>query len=264
MAPGATTHANDMQQRHVELRITPTSDGANLIAPPNANVAPPGWYMLFALSSAGKPSIASWIQLGAGSAPPPPPPPPPPAACGDGADNDGDGKNDYPADGGCSTATDTDERGANLLANTGFESDANGDGRPDSWTSQSRFTRSSALKLAGSYSGRHFATDNVSYTVEQIVDGISAGKSYRYAGNVNIPATGDTFTLNLQMRWLDSSGTMIGTTKTIKSYTAGTGGWTLAEGSLVAPSGATAASIRMSITSLNATIYADEWAFGLT
>ena len=64
MAPGATTHANDMQQRHVELRIQPTATGADLIAPPNANVAPPGWYMLFALSPSGKPSIAKWIRLG--------------------------------------------------------------------------------------------------------------------------------------------------------------------------------------------------------
>ncbi len=47
MAPGATTHANDMQQRHVELRITPNGTGATLVAPPNANVAPPGYYMLF-------------------------------------------------------------------------------------------------------------------------------------------------------------------------------------------------------------------------
>ncbi|HLE97654.1 MAG TPA: S8 family serine peptidase [Candidatus Thermoplasmatota archaeon] len=35
--------------------------------------------------------------------------PPPPAACADGADNDGDGLVDYPADPGCSSATDTDE-----------------------------------------------------------------------------------------------------------------------------------------------------------
>lgn len=37
------------------------------------------------------------------------PPPPPPVACGDGIDNDGDGLIDYPADPGCSSASDTDE-----------------------------------------------------------------------------------------------------------------------------------------------------------
>jgi beta-glucanase (GH16 family) len=38
-----------------------------------------------------------------------PPPPPPPAACADGLDNDSDGKIDYPADPGCTSASDTDE-----------------------------------------------------------------------------------------------------------------------------------------------------------
>ena len=38
-----------------------------------------------------------------------PPPPPPATACSDGADNDGDGRVDYPADPGCSSSTDTDE-----------------------------------------------------------------------------------------------------------------------------------------------------------
>ena len=33
---------------------------------------------------------------------------------------------------------------ANLIANPGFETDANGDGRPDSWTSSTRFTRQAA------------------------------------------------------------------------------------------------------------------------
>ena len=40
------------------------------------------------------------------------PSPPPPAACGDGLDNDGDGKIDFPADGGCAGATDGDEMDA--------------------------------------------------------------------------------------------------------------------------------------------------------
>jgi hypothetical protein len=35
--------------------------------------------------------------------------PPPPPACSDGTDNDADGKIDYPADPGCTSATDTDE-----------------------------------------------------------------------------------------------------------------------------------------------------------
>lgn len=46
--------------------------------------------------------------IGAGAYPAAPPPPPPPA-CSNGKDDDGDGKVDYPADPGCSSATDTDE-----------------------------------------------------------------------------------------------------------------------------------------------------------
>lgn len=42
----------------------------------------------------------TWTDTGA---------PPPPAACGDGQDNDADGKVDFPADLGCTSAADTDE-----------------------------------------------------------------------------------------------------------------------------------------------------------
>ena len=53
VAPGATTHANDMNQRHVELSIAPTTGGVLATSPPTANVAPPGPYMLFLLNAAG-------------------------------------------------------------------------------------------------------------------------------------------------------------------------------------------------------------------
>jgi hypothetical protein len=32
-------------------------------SPPNANYAPPGWYMLFLVNSTGVPSVASWVQV---------------------------------------------------------------------------------------------------------------------------------------------------------------------------------------------------------
>src|SRR5262249_56057141 len=35
----------------------------NLTSPPNGNIAPPGYYMLFLLDSAGVPSKAQFIQL---------------------------------------------------------------------------------------------------------------------------------------------------------------------------------------------------------
>ena len=64
MAPAATTHGFDSNQRHVELRVTPRAGGLDAVAPPNANVAPPGYYMLFVLDDRGVPSVAKWVRLG--------------------------------------------------------------------------------------------------------------------------------------------------------------------------------------------------------
>jgi hypothetical protein len=63
MAPAAVTHANDMNARHVPLRVVARhSGGITLKSPPSANVAPPGWYMLFLLNN-GVPSVAKWVHL---------------------------------------------------------------------------------------------------------------------------------------------------------------------------------------------------------
>jgi hypothetical protein len=74
MAPDATTHANDMQQRHVELQVTGRIKGRRraglkVVAPPSAGVAPPGYYMLFVLNTRGEPSVARWVKLTASPAP---------------------------------------------------------------------------------------------------------------------------------------------------------------------------------------------------
>jgi len=63
MRPGAPTHAFDMEQRFVGLSYTGGSGVLNVTAPPNGNVAPPGYYMLFILNSAGVPSVASFVHL---------------------------------------------------------------------------------------------------------------------------------------------------------------------------------------------------------
>src|SRR5262249_58569952 len=48
MRPAAVTHANDMDQRSLELRATAAPGGLSLTAPADGTVAPPGYYMLFA------------------------------------------------------------------------------------------------------------------------------------------------------------------------------------------------------------------------
>jgi hypothetical protein len=78
MAPGAVTHGNDMNQRHVELQVASSdAGGINLVAPPSTAVAPPGWYMLFVLDADGTPSEARWVQFKPQAWTPPPPPPEP-------------------------------------------------------------------------------------------------------------------------------------------------------------------------------------------
>jgi len=61
--PGAQTHSIDMDQRLVGLSYTTDAGVLNVTAPPNGNIAPPGYYMLFLLNSAGVPSLARFVQL---------------------------------------------------------------------------------------------------------------------------------------------------------------------------------------------------------
>ncbi|MEV8397601.1 galactose oxidase early set domain-containing protein [Streptomyces niveus] len=64
LSPTTATHSVNTSQRHVELRIKRQGDGElDLQAPPTAEAAPPGWYMLFLLNEEGVPSVAKWISL---------------------------------------------------------------------------------------------------------------------------------------------------------------------------------------------------------
>src|SRR5262249_56632637 len=61
---GADTHAFDMDQRLVGLSFSVSdSNHLTVTGPPNGNIAPPGYYLLFLLNSAGVPSIASFVQV---------------------------------------------------------------------------------------------------------------------------------------------------------------------------------------------------------
>ncbi len=61
--PGSPTHASDMDQRLVGLSFTQGSGALTVTGPPNGNIAPPGYYLLFLLNTAGVPSVATFIQV---------------------------------------------------------------------------------------------------------------------------------------------------------------------------------------------------------
>jgi Domain of unknown function (DUF1929)/Bacterial Ig domain/Glyoxal oxidase N-terminus/Kelch motif len=60
---GAVTHFFDQNERYLPLSFTQTSGGLTVTAPVDANLAPPGYYMLFIVNSAGVPSVAPFVQV---------------------------------------------------------------------------------------------------------------------------------------------------------------------------------------------------------
>ncbi len=63
MKNGAVTHAFDMDQRMVGLNFSAGSGMLNVTGPPAGNVAPPGYYMIFLINTAGVPSVAQFVQV---------------------------------------------------------------------------------------------------------------------------------------------------------------------------------------------------------
>jgi hypothetical protein len=72
MRPCAVTHSVDMDQRAIQLVVTPGSQAKslNIQTPSDRSLAPPGPYMLFFLAN-GVPSVASFVFVGAPAPPPP-------------------------------------------------------------------------------------------------------------------------------------------------------------------------------------------------
>lgn len=62
--PGAVTHGWNQSQRFVGCAITGTAAGSvDVMAPPDGNVAPPGYYLLFIVDGARVPSVGRWIRV---------------------------------------------------------------------------------------------------------------------------------------------------------------------------------------------------------
>jgi plastocyanin len=64
MRAGAVTHGFNQNQRYVGCAITGrTATEVHCTAPPDGNVAPPGWYLLFLVDTDRVPSMGSWVRL---------------------------------------------------------------------------------------------------------------------------------------------------------------------------------------------------------
>ncbi len=61
---GATTHFFDQNTRFVPVTFQQTAGGLTVAAPGTANLAPPGYYMLFIVNANGVPSVAPIVQVG--------------------------------------------------------------------------------------------------------------------------------------------------------------------------------------------------------
>ena len=67
---GAVTHSVNMEQRYVPLAFTAGAGTLTATAPRDANIAPPGVYMLFAVDANGVPSVARMVTVEAATSPP--------------------------------------------------------------------------------------------------------------------------------------------------------------------------------------------------
>lgn len=63
MRVSSVTHSVDFEQRRVPLEFSVTTNGLSIKAPRNANIAPPGYYMLFLIDENGVPSVAEMIRV---------------------------------------------------------------------------------------------------------------------------------------------------------------------------------------------------------
>jgi fibronectin type 3 domain-containing protein len=63
--PGSVTHGFDEDQRFLSLSFTAGAGALSIQAPANANLAPPGYYMLFLVNNTGVPSVAPFVHFAA-------------------------------------------------------------------------------------------------------------------------------------------------------------------------------------------------------
>jgi hypothetical protein len=60
----SVTHTDNMDQRYIPLSYTAGAGSLTVQSPANANIAPPGYYMLFIVNTNGVPSVAQIVKIG--------------------------------------------------------------------------------------------------------------------------------------------------------------------------------------------------------
>lgn len=146
----------------------------------------------------------------------------------------------------------------NLLGNGGFELDADGDGRPDGWTANSSFMRSTQIPAReGEFVGRHATPGESTYNVESDAP-VVGGQRYVLSGLMNAPENADRFKFLVKIKWRGPSGNI--STVTVAKFTDDTAGtWASFTGTVTAPSTATVGRVIMTVNGLNGTVYVDDF-----
>jgi Concanavalin A-like lectin/glucanases superfamily len=162
-------------------------------------------------------------------------------------------------DGAIAAGTGLYQISPNLLANPGFELDADGNGRPDGWTVGKRVTRSGDVVRSGQYAAR-LTPPPVSFRIGQTVESVSGGTTYRVGAWIRPSGTpASRLRVGIEVRWLDAANQTIRTDRVPLAISAGPG-WTHVGGDLVAPGTATRADYVIVVHQLHrgTTLYLDD------
>lgn len=179
---GAVTHSVDMEQRYVPLSFSTSGTTVTARSPLNANLAPPGYYMLVVVDASGVPSVSRMVRVAAGATPPANVPPTVTL--------------DQPAAGSSSTAPATISFAATAADSDGsvakVEFYAGATKVGEDLTAPYTFSWSGVG--AGSYSVKARAVDNAGAATETAARGITVVASTNKAPTVSLtaPANGTT------------------------------------------------------------------------
>ena len=177
---GSQTHSFDMDQRLIELSFTKGNGVLTATAPPTGNIAPPGYYMLFVLNSAGVPSVATILLMQEGGATPP-------GLVAGYAFNEGAGGTATDASGNGNAGAIS---GATWTATGKFGSALSFNGT----SSRVNIADSSSLDLTDAFALEGWVFPTVATSGWRTLIGKNVDRYYLMAGsNLNRPAAGGTF-----------------------------------------------------------------------